>query len=186
MPTDAAPAAFETRNRIALFGWGFMAVWLAMLGAFTWILARDGPHPGQAAWLQQVALVLFWLVGLPAAAHLFAQPCTRLRVTPDGAVTLDRRSLFARETERFAPGGIHAVMVRADTDSDGDPYWRTLLVAADGRERVIAEGHDEAAQAALAGRLRRALGLPEAPAPRPPHPVAPQPPPGWPNPPPPA
>lgn len=83
---------FEIRNRSAAAGWGFMLVWLTMLILFTWLMARDGPHPSQPAWLQQAGLALFWLVGLPAAAYLFSLPCTALRIGTDGAVSLIRRT----------------------------------------------------------------------------------------------
>ncbi len=36
------------RNDIAVFLWGFMAVWWAMLLAFTWLVWRDGAPPGLA------------------------------------------------------------------------------------------------------------------------------------------
>jgi hypothetical protein len=147
------------RNRIALFGWGFMAVWLLMLGLFTWLMARDGPHPSQPAWLQQGALALFWLVGLPAAAHVFSLPCTALRVTSGGAASLTRRTPFGREVETWPPGGIAAVEVRAGTDDEGDPCWRTMIVGADGAARMIREGRAPEEQVALASRLRAALDL---------------------------
>jgi hypothetical protein len=150
---------FEIRNRMALFGWGFMVVWLAMLVAFTWIMARDGPHPSQPAWVQQGALALFWIVGLPASGYVFSLPCTRLRVDAAGSVVLTRRTPFAREVETYAPGSLAAIEVRAGKDGEGDPYWETFIIARDGRERMIREGRVPAEQEALAARLREALGL---------------------------
>jgi hypothetical protein len=161
----AAPAAnqhaaiLEIRNRMAMAGWVFMLVWLAMLLAFTWLMARDGPSPSQPPLLQHGALALFWLVGIGAGGHIFSLPCTRLSVAADGSARLRRWTLFGREDEPFPPGAIAAVEVRSDKDSDGDPYFRTVLVATDGRERVVREGHDPDDQRALAARLRQALGL---------------------------
>lgn len=147
------------RNRIALFGWGFMAVWLLVLGVFTWLMARDGPHPSQPAWAQLGALALFWLIGLPGAGYVFSLPSTALRVTADGAVSLTRRTPFVREVETWPAGGIAVVEVRAGTDGEGDPYWRTMIVATDGRERMILEGRAPEEQEALASKLRAALGV---------------------------
>lgn len=158
-PRPAPGLPLEIGNRTAAFGWGFMAVWLAMLAAFTWIIARDGPHPSQPAWLQHGALALFWLLGLPAAGYLLSRPCTRLLVGADGAVALVRRTPFRREVEAWPEGGIAAVEVRAGHDDEGDPYWRTFLVARDGRERMVREGRVPHEQEALATRLRAALGL---------------------------
>ena len=42
--TDAVPQTF--RNRKAVFLWGFMACWMAMLLAFTWLFLRDGAPAG--------------------------------------------------------------------------------------------------------------------------------------------
>jgi hypothetical protein len=65
------------RNRTAAFGWEFMIVWLVMLCAFTWIMLRDGPP--QQPRLSVAALLLFWLVGVPAALHVFAIPIVHKR-----------------------------------------------------------------------------------------------------------
>lgn len=150
---------FEIRNRTAAVGWGFMVVWLGLLIAFTTLMARDGPHPSQPAWLQQGALAVFWLIGLPAAGYVLSLPCTALRVGADGDLSLTRRTPFGREIETWPAGGVAAVEVRAGRDSEGDPYWRTMIVGRDGRERLIREGRVPAEQEALAARLRAALGL---------------------------
>jgi hypothetical protein len=157
-PRMAAPA-LEVRNRMAAFGWGFMAIWLGMLVLFTFIMGRDGPHPSQPALLQQGVLAVFWIVGLTVAGHVLSQPCTSLSVAADGTATLARRTPLRREVETWPPGAIAAIEVRAGKDDEGDPYWRTLLVARDGAERLIREGRDPDDQRALAARLRAALGL---------------------------
>lgn len=163
-PPDAAPRPLpgqprEIRNRAADCGWGFMAVWRAVLAAFTWIMARDGPHPSRPAWLHHGALALFWLLGLPAAGHFRSRPCTRLRIGPGGAAALARRTPFRREDESWPGGGIAAVQVRAGRDDEGDPYRRIVLVGRHGRERMIRDGRAPEEQEALAARLRAALGL---------------------------
>ena len=157
----AAPR-LEFTNRLAIAGWVFMGLWLGVLALMTWVLHRDGPHPSQPAWLQHGAIWLFWLIGIPAAAGVFAEPITRLRIGADGGVTITRRSLFGRQEERHPPGSIAAVEVRQAKDSDGDITFRTTLVARDGRERLVREGPDATVQEALAQRLRAPLGLPPA------------------------
>ncbi|BDG72226.1 hypothetical protein [Roseomonas fluvialis] len=154
----AAPA-FEIRNRMAAVGWGFMAVWLGMVGLFTFIMGRDGPHPSQPALLQQGVLAGFWIVGLTVAGHVMSKPCTSLSVATDGTATLVRRTPLRREVETWPPGAITAIEVRAGKDDEGDPYWHTMLVAADGAEHMIREGRDPDDQRAMAARLRAALRL---------------------------
>jgi len=154
------PPVLELRNRTAAFGWAFMLVWLAMLALFTWLMARDGPHPSQPAWLQQGALALFWLLGLPAAGYILAKPCTALSIGADRTARLTRRTVFGKQVEAWPPGAIADVELRAGKDEEDDPYWRTFIIGRDGRERLIGEGRLPAEQAALAARLRTALGLP--------------------------
>jgi hypothetical protein len=156
----ATPApTFEIHNRIAIAGWVFMLAWLGLLALFTWLMVRDGPHPSQPAWLQQGVLALFWLVGIPVAGHLFSLPMTRLSVDASGTAALVRRTPFGREVETWPPGTIAGIEVRAGKDDEGDPYWRTFLRGADGRERLIREGRLPEDQQAIAARLRAALRL---------------------------
>lgn len=165
MATNAAQTALDIRNRLALAGWIFMSIWFGMLILFSWIMARDGPHPSQPVELQKGAIAIFWIFGLAAGGHIFSLPVTRLRVRADGTASLSRRSMFRREVEDFPPGSLSAVEIRADRDSDGDPYWRTVIVAVDGRERTVREGHHRPDQEEIAARLRAALPLAESPPP---------------------
>ncbi len=147
-------------SRIAAVAWVFMLIWMAMLVAFTWITARDGSHLFHPPSLLKAALAVAWLVGLPVAAYALSVPCTRLRVAADGSAMFSRRTLFGRAEEQFPAGSIASVAVRTGRDSDGDPHFRTVLIAAGGRETMVKEGPAEAEQQALAVLLRAALGLP--------------------------
>lgn len=163
---DGAATILEIRYRAAIAGWIFIAIWMAILIAFTFVLHRDGPHPTQPAELQYGAIALFWLVGIPVAGHLWAQPCTRFSVAADGSLTIASRSVFGCGAEIFPPGTIARVETRPAKDDDGDPIFRTVVVASDGRERLAREGRDLAAEAELAAQLRAALRC-GAPAPGP-------------------
>lgn len=151
-------APFEIGNRTAAVGWGFMAVFLGMTALFTWIMGRDGPHPSQPGWLQHGVIGLFWIVGVVVAAQVTSIPCTRLRILADGSAVLIRRWPLRRQEERFRRAEIAGVEMRRGRDSDGDPYFTTVLLLRDGREELVREGHDEAGQQMLATRLRAALG----------------------------
>ena len=157
-----APPAFEIRNRVPVFGWGFMAVWLGMVALFTFVMGRDGPDPSQPAVLQHAVLAAFWVFGLAATPHVMSKPCTRLSVASDGTATLMRRTPLRREVETWPPGAIAAVAVRAATDVEGGPYCYSVLVARGGAEHLIHEGRDPEEERALAASLRAALRLAES------------------------
>jgi len=153
MPTDPAPGAIEIRNRSALAVWSFMAVFLALAARQTWNTASDGLNPVQ---------YVFGATAIWPAWWVFSKPVTCLRVAPDGRARFVSRRLFDRTVEDFPPGSIAAIYVRFEKDSEGTPYWRCMLVAADGRERMIDEDTFAAPQYALAERLRKALALAES------------------------
>ncbi|MBY0333493.1 MAG: hypothetical protein K2X49_22775 [Acetobacteraceae bacterium] len=147
-------------NLAPLLGWVVMAGFLAAVATLGWVLHRDGTEPGHPPWLQTGALALLWVGGMTAGGHLFGTPCTRLRVAPGGAAVLTRVWPLWWRREHLPRGAIAGVAVRQGHDSEGDPYFRTLLVLADGREWLVTEGHHAPAQRAIAARLRAAIGLP--------------------------
>jgi hypothetical protein len=155
MLNGAAPV-MVIRDRSAIAAWAFIGIWMGFLALMTLVIARDGPHPSQPAELQYGVIALFWLVGIPLSAHLLASPCRRLVVDAAGGVAIHRRSILTRESEVFPPGTVDAEL-RPGKDDEGDPIWRVMLVARDGRERLARAGRvREEAEAELL-RLRAAL-----------------------------
>lgn len=159
-PTSPAEAPLlRITNRIPAFAWGLMILFIGFVSAFAWLLWRDGPEPGQPAWLQYGALIVLWTGGMLAGGHLFRIPCTRLEVLPGGSVVLTRVWPLWRVRERFPRAAIAAVSVAQGRDSEGDPYFQTLLTLASGQEILVSEGHDAPTQDATAECLRAAIGL---------------------------
>ncbi|MBK8070266.1 MAG: hypothetical protein IPK27_22450 [Rhodanobacteraceae bacterium] len=148
--------AQEFRNRTAVFGWGFMIAWLAMLCAFTWILLRDGPPPQQPL-LTVAVLALFWLVGVPVSLQMFARPIVHVRVHGRGRVSIRKRNLFGSMTQEIGPRGMADVRVVESTDSDGDPYFHARLRIGDGIELDLWEGHQRPQAEAEVARFQQAL-----------------------------
>lgn len=145
------------RNDAALFLWGFMAIWWAMLLTFTGIMLRDGPPDGMSWALAGAVLAAFWCGGAAGAAWAFSHARLRLEVAPDGCARLECARPFHRRSETLSPAMVAQVAVDETTDSDGDSYFLCKLRLADGREFAVAEGHDLPTVEACASRLRRAL-----------------------------
>jgi hypothetical protein len=131
-------------NRMALFLWGFAAVWLAMLTAFTALVIRDGPPPGYAPEVAIAILAAFWLGGFGLAGYAASQPLQSVTRGPDGAVRVDWIRPLRRERRVYPAGTVGAPEVVVGTDTDGDPYFRARLRLPDGLSVDIAEGHDRA------------------------------------------
>ena len=157
MPACDSPCvAQDFRNRTAAFGWGFMIIWLAMLCAFTWIMVRDGPPPQQPL-LSVAALLLFWLVGIPVAAQLFAKPILLVRVRGRGRVSIRKRYLIGSVEHEIGQRGSAEIRLVESSDSDGDPYFHARLRIDGGHELDIWEGHDRAQAESAVARFRQAL-----------------------------
>ena len=146
----------EFRNRTAAFGWGLMLVWLGMLCAFTWVMLRDGPPPQQPR-LTVAALMLFWLLGVPAAAHIFAIPMVAVRVMGRGRVLIRKRYLIGAVELETGQTDTVEVRVVASKDSDGEAYYHARLRVDGGAEVDIWEGNDRAQAEAEVMRFRQAL-----------------------------
>ncbi|MBX9700170.1 MAG: hypothetical protein K2X74_12090 [Acetobacteraceae bacterium] len=157
-PNAVQPGGVTVRNLVPLFGWILMACFLAGVAAMTWMLHTEGTEPGYPPWVQTGALALFWAGGITAGGHLFRKPCTWLRVLPDGAVSLTRVWPLRWQRERAPREAIVEVVVEPGRDSEGDPYFRTVVALADGRRFLACEGHHAPALFAAAARLRAAIG----------------------------
>ncbi|MFO1495495.1 MAG: hypothetical protein U1F26_12660 [Lysobacterales bacterium] len=147
----------EFHNRSALALWVFMALWMAMLCAFSWLMVRDGPPAAQPT-LSVVVLAMFWLAGVPLTRHLFAKPLIFVRAGSRRRLWIRRRWLLRVEERQIgAQVPVHAQVIR-DTDSDGDPYFRVRLSIAGDGDLDLWEGHDGTQAEAELSRLLRAWG----------------------------
>ena len=137
----------EYRNDKAVFLWGFMAVWLAMLVAMTYVAVRDGGIPG-SRWGVPV-LALFWLFGIGAARWAATFSRVRVTLTADGVLVRERFPFHAIE-KRYRSRDLAAPRIDESKDSDGDPYFSCVLALPGGRRVAVAEsGHRPEVEAAL-------------------------------------
>jgi hypothetical protein len=133
-----------------------MAVWVGMLACFTYIFARDGSPPEAGAFGLPL-LALFWLAALGVAGWALAQPLIRVTVQGRHAVVRERWLWGVRE-RRYRATALAAPDLEVGEDSDGDPYFKCLLLLPGGAVLTIAEAHDRAFVEDAQQRLETALG----------------------------
>lgn len=145
------------RNRKAVFLWGFMACWMAMLLAFTWLFLRDGAPAGTSPLLMAGVLCLFWFAGISISAWALGHPLVDVEVRSRGRVQIRKRYLLRVVERQLGPrDGAHAILVET-SDSDGDPYFHARLVASGEPELNLWEGSDRAQALAEVERFNTAL-----------------------------
>lgn len=149
------PHSVVISNNKAVILWVFMAVWLAMLGCFTYIFVRDGGIP-QVGMFGAPLIGFFWLCGLGCAGWAFSHPRIRVTISPRGVVTRESWAWRVHE-RRYHASALSVPEVVVGTDSDGDPYFKCLLARPDGDPLTVAEAHARPAVEAVRLRLLSAL-----------------------------
>ncbi|MGH6644105.1 MAG: hypothetical protein ACRED3_15570 [Bradyrhizobium sp.] len=144
------------RNAIAIFGWVFMSLWLAMLCLFTWLFIREGGFHQFPLIVEIGIMAMFWLFGWAGGAHSFNVPVTVLKTDGRGVVISERR-VWKREHVWIARDAISTIDVSAGKDSDGDAYYKLLLAEVSGRQFVLAESSDRARVEAVRDKLQASL-----------------------------
>lgn len=84
---QAPHVAIVFRNRSASFGWGFAALWLALLVAMTYVFVRDGPPSGYSSPIVIAILAFFWIGGVGLVAFVLNKPCFLVTVEPDNRIS---------------------------------------------------------------------------------------------------
>lgn len=141
LPMPTAPASRNVqrvfRNNGACVAWIFVAVWLAMLGCFTYIAIRDGGIPQVGVWAWPI-LGLFWLFGAAALVWVTGLPLLRLELSADGVLVRERFPWYVQET-RYRVRELRLPQLESVVDGDGDAQFHCVLAFADGRRLVVAE-----------------------------------------------
>src|SRR6185312_1248564 len=155
MPDRSPPPATVVSNNMAIALWIFMGVWLAMLGCFTYLFARDGSPP-EVGVFGLPLLGFFWLGGLGGGAWAFSHPLIRVSVSPQGVVARERWLWRVRD-RRFDAAALAAPAIVVGTDSDDDPYFRCVLTLPGGEALTVAEAHARPTVEIVQQRLAAAL-----------------------------
>lgn len=144
------------RNRIALFQWVFAALWVAMLGAMTWLLATQGPPPGYSMVSTAAIMLAFWMAGAGLIAYVGRKSCTTVAVGPGEAVACTRRYPFRVERWKLSCKSISRAELVESVDDESDPYFYSRIKAAGGLMFDLAESHSREYCEAVCERFNQA------------------------------
>jgi hypothetical protein len=140
------------RNRMALAGWIFMAIWISLLCLITYILVRDGSIPGTGPLAGMGVIALFWIFGVAGCAYAYAIPCVAVTIR-DRRVSVRERFLMRTREETFPVANLMTPLLVETKDDEGEPYFRCELTTPAGRKVVCNEGHDRASVEAARARV---------------------------------
>jgi len=142
---------------MALFLWGFAAVWLTLLAAMTYVVARDGPPAGTSASTIVVILGTLWLFGVGLVAFVSTKPCFFVSVDHANRVSAAWRYPHKVVRKELRTASVRPAAVIESQDSEGGPYFYARVQTTAGESIDIAEGHDRSACEQACERFNRAL-----------------------------
>ena len=142
---------------MALFLWGFAAVWLALLAAMTYVVVRDGPPAGTSATMVVAIMGTFWLFGIGLVAFVTTKPCFSVSVDQGNRVSATWRYPHKVVRKELRAASVTPAGVVDSQDSEGGPYFYARVQSAAGDSIDIAEGHDRSACEQACERFNRAL-----------------------------
>ena len=145
------------RNRIALFLWGFAAVWLTALVAMTYVVLRDGPPAGSSLPTTALIVCAFWIFGIGLAAYVSTQPCIFVTVDPGHTVTATWRYPHKVVRKVLFTMSVEPAAIVISEDSEGGSYYYARVSSNDGESIDIAEGHRRADCERACARFNAAL-----------------------------
>ena len=109
-----------------LFGWGFMVIWMSMLGVAIYTVTQDG-LPGQMDPQIEIGIFgIFVVFGIFATMSMFYEPLVFLKVTA-GNITIKQVWLFKTRIYKGRLSDCPYSELLIDEDSDGDPYYRAII-----------------------------------------------------------
>jgi hypothetical protein len=156
----ALAATFQ--NRIALFLWGFAAVWLTILVAMTYVVLRDGPPAGSSVPMVVLIMSVFWICAIGLGAFISTKPCFFVTVDQGSGVTATWRYPHKVVRKVLRATSVKPAAVISSQDSEGGPYFYARVISIGGESIDIAEATIDRLVSKLASasiwRCNRVLG----------------------------
>lgn len=150
-------SAIAFRSRAAGWSWSIAAVWLTMLVAFTYVVARDGPPKGYSHTVVIGIMAFFWSCGIGLVAFVLRRPCVLVTVDRDTRVSATWRYPHKVVRKRFDAGHVRPADVVDARDDENNPYFYARVRTAGGDFFDLAEGHARALCESACDQFNRAL-----------------------------
>lgn len=145
------------QNRIALFLWGFAALWLTILIAMTFVVLRDGPPAGSSVPVIVLVMSAFWACGVGLGAFVATKPCFFVTVDQESSVTATWRYPHEVFRKALRATSVRPAAVINSQDSEGAPYFVARVISMGGEAIDIAEGHNRSVCEQACERFNLAL-----------------------------
>jgi len=149
--------AIAFRNRSASWIWGFAALWLTLLGAMTYVVARDGAPTGYSRPIVIGIMAFFWAGGIGLVAFVLRKPCIRVTVERDSRVSATWRYPHKVVRKRFDAEQVRPAEVVDARDDEDNPYFYARVRTAGSDFFDLAEGHTRALCESACDQFNRAL-----------------------------
>jgi hypothetical protein len=149
--------AIAFRNRSASWIWGFAALWLTLLGAMTYVVARDGAPTGYSWPIVIGIMAFFWAGGIGLVAFVLRKPCIRVTVERDSRVSATWRYPHKVVRKRFDAEQVRPAEVVDARDDEDNPYFYARVRTAGSDFFDLAEGHTRALCESACDQFNRAL-----------------------------
>jgi hypothetical protein len=141
MPIGGFSVMVTFRNHKALFLWAFMAIYIGLVAAMSYMLIRQGPPQGSSVVSTITIMTVFWIGGIGGTIFVSNRPCVILKVEPNFTVHILHRYPFRRCQRVVDNQEIELARVVETLDSNGDRYFIGRASLIDGTSIDFIESH---------------------------------------------
>jgi len=129
------------RNNKAYFLWAFMALYIGLVTALSYVLIRHGPLDGTSVASTLTIMIVLWIGGIGGTLFVANRPCLTLKVEPNFNVHILHRYLFRRCQRVVNNQEIEFSRVVEAIDSNGNRYFIGRASLIDGTSIDLIESH---------------------------------------------
>ncbi len=145
------------RNHKALFLWAFMALYIGLVSAMSYVLIRHGPPEGFSVASTITIMTAFWIGGIGGTIFVSNRPCVTLKVEPNFTVHILHRYPFRRSQRVVDNQQIKLARVVETLDSNGNRYFIGRASLTDGKSIDFIESHNSQRCEAVCTRFNQAV-----------------------------